>query len=206
MKKIILIPFIFVILISPSLAATEDPSPKGVVKQLLDTIKAIQDEDKPLGEKEAKRNESLKDKANSLVDISWLSRWTLGKYWDKRTEVERKDFRELFGKIFKNVAYPKTGKFFRGLEITFDREKIKKDKAVISTVITHKKEGEIEVEYKLKSSNGKWLIYDVVMDGVSLGRNLRTKFQKIIQDESFPELTRRMGKKLAEKDVPQDLL
>ncbi len=206
MKKILIILFLGIFVAYQPLGAVETSSPQNVVKKLLDTIKAIKDETKPLAKKEAARNKELKEEANSLVHIQWLSRWTLGKYWEKRTEKERKDFQEIFGNIFKNVAYPKTGNFFRELEITYDEEKIKKEKAVVVTTINHEKEGEIEIEYKLKLFDGRWMVYDVVMDGVSLGRNLKTKFQKIIKDNSYAELTRRMEKKLIEKDVPKDLM
>lgn len=206
MKKIIILVCLLLLPCHSSIAAVENAAPKLVVKELLEKIKAIKEDDGPATREDAARNEKLKDEANSLVDIQGLSRWSLGEYWDQRSKEEKKQFEELFGKIFKNVAYPKSGKFFRDLEVAFDREKTKGEEASISTTITHSKEGEIEIEYKLKSVNGKWLIYDVIMDGVSLGRNLKNKFLQTVRDGSYSELVRKLEKKLAEKEIPEGLL
>lgn len=206
MKKILILFCLFVLPGYSSIAAVEDTAPKLVVKELLEKIKAIKEDDGPATREDAARNEKLKDEANSLVDIQGLSRWSLGEYWDQRSKEEKKQFEELFGKIFKNVAYPKSGKFFRDLEVAFDREKTKGEEASISTTITHRKEGEIEIEYRLRPVNGKWLIYDVIMDGVSLGRNLKNKFLQTVRDGSYSELVRKLEKKLAEKEIPEGLL
>lgn len=207
MKKTLILLCLFLLPGYSSIAAVEENSPpKLVVKELLEKIKAIKEDDGPATREEAARNEKFKEEANSLVDIQGLSRWSLGEYWDQRSKEEKKQFEELFGKIFKNVAYPKSGKFFRDLEVAFDREKTKGEEASISTTITHRKEGEIEIEYKLRPVNGKWLIYDVIMDGVSLGRNLKNKFIQIVRDSSYGELVRKLEKKLAEKEIPEGLL
>jgi len=64
----------------------------------------------------------------------------------------------------------------------------------------HESEGLIEIDYKLQKINGKWLIYDVILDEVSLVSNLKTQFHKIIKDESFNELINRMQKRLEKED------
>jgi phospholipid transport system substrate-binding protein len=38
----------------------------------------------------------------------------------------------------------------------------------------------------------RWLVYDVVIEGVSLVANYRTQFNKIIQTSSFQELVKKM--------------
>jgi phospholipid transport system substrate-binding protein len=60
----------------------------------------------------------------------------------------------------------------------------------------HESEGLIEIDYKLHKTNGKWLIYDVILDEVSLVLNLKTQFHKIIEEESFSELVNRMSDRL----------
>jgi phospholipid transport system substrate-binding protein len=41
----------------------------------------------------------------------------------------------------------------------------------------------------------KWLVYDVVIEGVSLISNYRTQFNKIITTSSFQELMKKMKTK-----------
>ena len=47
----------------------------------------------------------------------------------------------------------------------------------------------------LKES-GQWLVYDFVIEGVSLIRNYRSQFSKIISTESYPVLVSKLRKKV----------
>ena len=38
----------------------------------------------------------------------------------------------------------------------------------------------------------RWLVYDVIIEGVSLVSNYRTQFNKIIQTSSYAELVKKM--------------
>ena len=44
----------------------------------------------------------------------------------------------------------------------------------------------------------RWLVYDVIIEGVSLVSNYRTQFNKIIQTSSFQELVKKMKSKQEE--------
>jgi len=44
----------------------------------------------------------------------------------------------------------------------------------------------------------RWLVYDVIIEGVSLVANYRTQFNKIIQTSSFQELVKKMKTKQEE--------
>jgi hypothetical protein len=47
-------------------------------------------------------------------------------------------------------------------------------------------------------SSNTWLVRDIILDDVSLTRNLRSQCQKIITEHSYAELLRRMRDKLSE--------
>jgi phospholipid transport system substrate-binding protein len=47
----------------------------------------------------------------------------------------------------------------------------------------------------------RWLVYDVIIEGVSLISNYRTQFNKIIQTSSFQELVKKMKSKQQEELV-----
>jgi phospholipid transport system substrate-binding protein len=50
--------------------------------------------------------------------------------------------------------------------------------------------------------NGRWLVYDVNIEGVSLIANYRTQFNKVIQTESYDALVRRLRSKEAPAASP----
>ena len=52
--------------------------------------------------------------------------------------------------------------------------------------------GEVPIEYRMLRKGERWLVYDVVIEGVSLVANYRTQFNKIIQTSSFQDLVKKM--------------
>ena len=188
---------ILTLLIVPNLLFAEEGKPMAVVKELLTAISMVKDESTfKLTPEERKNNKKLMKKANSLIDISILGPKTLGSHWKKRTPEEKESFLTVLTELFKKVAYPKSAKLSVDLEITYNNEMIKKGKAEVRTSMEHESEGLIEIDYKLHKINDKWLIYDVILDEVSLVLNLKTQFHKIIAEESFNELMSRMNDRL----------
>ncbi|MGH7277731.1 MAG: ABC transporter substrate-binding protein, partial [Candidatus Rokuibacteriota bacterium] len=54
---------------------------------------------------------------------------------------------------------------------------------------------EIPVEAKLHQRDGRWLIYDIAVENVSLVANYRTQFDRIIRQTSYRELIARLRTK-----------
>jgi phospholipid transport system substrate-binding protein len=65
---------------------------------------------------------------------------------------------------------------------------------VKSKVITSKHD-ELSLNYRLMDNNGKWMVYDVVIEGVSMVSNYRTQFHKIISSDGYGELVRKLETK-----------
>jgi phospholipid transport system substrate-binding protein len=61
------------------------------------------------------------------------------------------------------------------------------------------RKAETTIDYKLADKGGgKWAVYDVITDDVSLLRNYRSEFGRIIKKDGFAVLLSKMKKKLAE--------
>ena len=60
----------------------------------------------------------------------------------------------------------------------------------------------IGVDYKLIEENGKWQVYDFVIEGVSMIRNYRSQFTKIIRRDSYEILVQKLTDKINE--IEQD--
>ena len=54
------------------------------------------------------------------------------------------------------------------------------------------------MDYRLLNRSGEWLVYDIVIDGVSLVRNYRGQFEKIIRDSSYQGLLERLRQRVKE--------
>ncbi|MFQ5899481.1 MAG: phospholipid-binding protein MlaC, partial [Candidatus Methylomirabilia bacterium] len=71
------------------------------------------------------------------------------------------------------------------------------DRATVRTrVITHQGP-EVPVDYRMLRRGERWLVYDVLIEGVSLVGNYRAQLNRIIRSSSYDELVRRLKAKEA---------
>ncbi len=175
----------------------DSASPKDRVKELLDTIKEIKADDK-LSPEQQQENRKRSDRALAYLDLKELSRKTLEKYWEKRTDPEKEQFSKLLSELFVYVAFPNSGKFFADLKIEFAETEMDKSTALVPVTVIHNEEGEIGIDFFLKQNSQTWKVVDVHLDGVSMRNNLRNQFYSVIGKKGYDELVRRMEKKLQE--------
>ena len=186
----------FFVLVS-SWAGGAEKSPEAAVKILLNEIKQIV-EGNGLSDVKKVANKKHSDIAVSILKVSEISQKALGKYWKKHSAEQQDQFQKLLEDLFVHVAFPSSAKFFANLDLMYGKSKSKKDMTVVPITIVHEKEGEVDIDFKMKQSAKKWLVVDVILDGVSMRNNLRSQFYKILKKNDFNELIRRMEKKLKE--------
>jgi len=193
--KILIALCISFFVLSSTLYAEGKQHPAGqATAQLLDLIKQIGDKSSKTPDEISK----LCHLALNYMDMKFISQKVLEKHRDKLSAKEQEQFQNLLSDLFIHVAFPNSGKFFSGLDIHF--EKTFQDKTIATTpvLVVHKDEGEVDIEFKLQLTNEKWKVIDVDLDGISMRNNLRSQIYKILQNDDFAELSRRMTKKLDE--------
>jgi phospholipid transport system substrate-binding protein len=125
-----------------------------------------------------------------------MSKRSLARHWAERTPEQRKNFVDIFSELLQ-ASYIGRIEGYSNEKILYPKEDIRGDHGAVYTAI--KKENmEIPVIYKVKSKEGKWWVYDVDVEGVSLINTYRNQFAKIISQKSYDELIKRMEKKLVE--------
>jgi len=194
-NKTIFLAVILAVIFFTSPVFADKRSPQASVKELLATIQKIKSGDK-LTADEKKANSERSKKALNYLNITAISQKTLGKHWAKLSDEDKSRFSKLLGELFIHVAFPNSGKFFTDLNLVFAESEIEKAKAFVPMSVTHKNEGEIEIDFYLKQNSDDWKVVDVHMDGVSMRNNLRSQFYRIIAKENFEKLVLRMEKKL----------
>jgi len=146
-------------------------------------------------EKAKKRNRMVREVVDDQFDWEEFSRRTLARHWRDRTEEEKKEFIDLFGKLLERTYLDKV-EGYSGEKVVYVDEKVDGDYAVVDVKIITKKETEIPVKYRLKKIGGKWLVYDVIIEGVSLVNNYRTQFNSIIVRYKYEGLVSRLRAKV----------
>src|SRR5215471_16279057 len=179
--------------------AAESEPPMQLAQRLVRAIISIKpSKDGPLSTADQATNTTAAKEANAILDIPAVAQRTLGKHWQARTPAEQQEFIALLEQLFTKVAYPKSAEFFHGLEVSFAKENITGQRATVKTTVKHPKEGLVAVDYRLVQEGGVWHVQDILLDDVSLATNLQSQFNKIITENSYAELLRRMRDKLNE--------
>jgi phospholipid transport system substrate-binding protein len=119
-----------------------------------------------------------------------MSKRALAAYWVPLTAGERTEFVELF-KNFLSDRYAEIIEGYSGEKVDYLSERIEGNYAEVRTKLRSSKV-EIPMDYRLHMKDGTWHAYDLVVDGVSLVKNYRSQFEKIIRSSSYQELVRRL--------------
>ncbi|HEX5020521.1 MAG TPA: ABC transporter substrate-binding protein [Candidatus Binatia bacterium] len=139
-----------------------------------------------------KRREAIKEIIRERFDFGEMARRSLGPEWQRRTPEERKEFVNLFIDLLER-AYISA---IEDVESVRDlREKVDGNYAEVRTRVVDKKGVEFSVDYRLHNVNGRWRVYDVLVENVSLVNNYRDQFNRILTRYSYEELIRRMKSK-----------
>ena len=176
-------------------AESNDLGPQASVQQLLGEIRQIKKE-KDLSSQKDADNQKHSQSALGWLNVAEISKKALGKHWAKRSGPERERFQVLLGELFLHVAFPSSAKFFAELDLVYGKSKEKKQIIEVPLTVVHEKEGEVDIDFRLTQTEEKWQVVDVILDGVSMRNNLRSKFYKVITKKGFDELMRKMEKKL----------
>jgi phospholipid transport system substrate-binding protein len=170
---------------------------------LLDMVKsrdkAIQDivRSKTKGETPAERAK-LKAIVGELFDFKALSELSLGREWAERTEAEQKEFTALNRLLIeKNYADPKL--YTKAEKIDYAGVEIEDQDALVKTVVFYKTE-KSQIDYQMHLVDGKWLIYDMIVDDLSIGKSNRSQFRKEMRKTSFEGLMDKLRQKLDADD------
>jgi phospholipid transport system substrate-binding protein len=77
---------------------------------------------------------------------------------------------------------------YRGEKVVYDRDRANGESAEVDTRVVGGQGAPIKIRYKLHLTDGQWMVYDAVIDDVSLVGNYRSQFARVLQTASLGEL------------------
>ena len=147
--------------------------------------------------KEKERQARVRAAVSGLFDFPEIARRVLGRHWRPLSESEREEFISLFRAFIEHIYLPKIA-LYQGERVRFLSEAVDGNFAEVRSVLITRRGQEIPITYRLGQRHGHRLIFDILVEGVSLTSNYRSQFNEIIQRASYQELVRRIERKLAE--------
>ncbi|MCG8685862.1 MAG: ABC transporter substrate-binding protein [Desulfobacterales bacterium] len=193
----IIILILFAGLAGSALSSTESATQqlKGSIDKLLEVLK--DPELKAEDQKEVRR-EKLRIIAKERFDFRMMSQRSLARHWKGLTDEQKDEFTELFGSLLED-SYMSKIEAYTDEEVVYLKELVKKKKtreyAQINTkIITD--EVEIPINYRMYRQDEKpWMVYDMIIEGVSMVNNYRSQFGQILEKKSFDSLVEQLKDK-----------
>lgn len=166
-------------------------TPTEAVKEMVDDVIGILKNDEWKGPARTQERRSLLEVAvGRRLDYEEMAKRTLAFHWRERTPSERKDFVNLFH-VFLSKTYAKRIERYSHEEVQYGKVRLKDSYSEVQTTIASPKT-EIDLHYRLMLKNGRWWIYDIVVNGVGLVKNYRDQFDRIIRSSSYGELVSKL--------------
>jgi len=176
-------------------------APTGIVKNTVDeVIRLVTDEKLKVPDQASHRRQLLEETIGTLFDFEEMAKRSLAAQWKSRGEADHQEFVNLFRTLLSNTYAGKIENY-SGETVNYFKERLKDGYAEVQTKIVSA-QTEISLDYRLILKDGTWHVYDVVVNGVSLVKNYRSQFDRIIHRSSYEDLVITLRDKSDEITAP----
>jgi phospholipid transport system substrate-binding protein len=135
--------------------------------------------------------------ATELFDFDEISRRALSRHWAARSAEEQAEFVRLFTDLLER-SYIGRIESYSGETLVYLGETVDGPFATVRSKVVTRRRGETPLDYRLRLRDGRWKVYDVLIDHVSFVSTYRSEFERILQKESYAALVARLRKQSAD--------
>ena len=172
-------------------AATTD-GPVGELRSRVDrAVQVLADPALKGPSKVVERRTRVRKIADEIFDYNEMSKRSLGVHWQQMAQGDRERFMRSFSDLLDRAYFEKIDSY-NGEKVRYLDPKLEGAQATVPTRVTTDKGSEIPVEYRMQRDNGRWMVYDVIIEGVSLVSNYRAQFDRIVRSGGVDELIKRL--------------
>jgi phospholipid transport system substrate-binding protein len=178
--------------VTPALGA----APTAFVKGIMDEVMAIQNN--PALESAAKENEraqAIRKVIQRNFDFPYMAQDALGPAFERLNPAQRQEFTGVFSSLFQASYTNMVLRFLKKETVKYGKETLTGNRARVDTNLVRANDT-IKVEYLLHQKGGGWLLYDVVVDGVSILDKYKSGFAREVQGGSIDSLLEKMKTQL----------
>jgi phospholipid transport system substrate-binding protein len=140
------------------------------------------------------RRAAVRKIAHEAFDVAETAQRVLARHWQARTPAEREEFTQLFADLLERTYIARMDEY-GGERIRYLSESIDGSLASVRARIVTRNGNEVAVESRMNLRGDRWLIYDILIENVSLVANYRSQFDRIVRSSSYDELVRRLKTK-----------
>ena len=119
---------------------------------------------------------------NEDLDLDFIGKFVLGRYWKTATPTQRKDFIDVYRQL--NIqTWSARFDEFKGKHFEFLGTETSKsaDQIFVNTQVPMSEGAPASVKWRVKETNGKMRIVDIIIENVSLAQTARSEYTGYIQ-------------------------
>lgn len=192
MTQVLAVAAVVVALVLGGVVAALAGVPTETVRDYTDAVvRVLEDPALKADDRRAERRAAVRKIAIDIFAVQETARRALGHHWQQRTPQEREEFVQLFADLLERTYINKID-LFGGERLKFTDEKVDGEHAVVRAKVVTKQGTEVPVEARMLNRTGRWQIYDIVIENISLIGNYRSQFDRIIRSSSYGELAKRL--------------
>jgi phospholipid transport system substrate-binding protein len=143
------------------------------------------------------RRTDIRRVASDLFDFDEIARRVLSRHWSARTPEEQAEFIRLFTDLLER-AYVGRIETYAGERILYVGESLDGQFATVRSKVIPRRRTETPIDYRLRLRDGRWKVYDVLIDNVSFVSTYRSEFGRLLQRESYAAVVDRLRKQSTE--------
>jgi len=177
--------------------SAEDLAPDAQVKKISDEVIAIIKQDKDIRSgNQTKLNELVDAKVLPHFDFSRMTALALGRNWPKASAEQQKqligEFRTLLVRTYSSAlaTYKNQVIEFKPLRMAAADTEV-----TVRTQVKQPGTEPVSIDYSMEKTANGWMVYDVVVGGVSLVTNYRETFNSEIRDGGVDGLIKSLSSK-----------
>lgn len=189
MKRLLLILMIGFINMS-GLAGEEKAS--GAIIKYSERVKAVLKKNIPIEKKKLE----IRKIVDEILDYNELAKRSLGRHYKDRSKEEIEKFNTLMKELIE-TSYMKKITSSVDYKLDIKEEKDEEGELIVNTEISSQ-DGKVQVGFALFKRDSRWVVYDLIIDEVSTLKNYKSEFNKIIKEQGFDMVLKKMENKLSE--------
>ncbi len=198
-----------IILLTALSAVAEIGQPVDALKAPIQQVIEILDD--PQYDDPARRGdqrEKIRSITKPMFDFDLIAKRATGRYhWENSfTPQQRQEFTELFAHFLGNTYLTRISGDDKGMTVEYldqDIDQARK-RAKVKTRVPSS-DGNIDVDYSMRITEGQWKIYDVYVAGVSLVQNYQIQFRDLFEKESAKQVIDRLKQKIKEQEQQKEI-
>lgn len=190
------------LMVAGAAVASPVTGPREAVESAIVRVLSVIQDGEVNGKAVTDRRAEVRRIAREMFDYDEMTRRTLSRHWSQRTADEQAEFVALFSDLLER-SYVSRIEAYAGEKINFVGESIDGGFATVRSKVVTQRRSETVLDYRMHIRDGRWQVYDVLIDGVSFVSTYRSQFDRVIQAESYGSLVERLRKRNFESAVAE---